>query len=223
MLFVACSGFPIAASRYFTEFSAVEIADTEIGIPGTGSIRRWQREAPPGFLFSVLAPATIGASGFAEAGETDQALKAILSFCKKLEALVVVFRVPEEVALAKPIAARAKKVLASVGPAAPFAVLDAPHWPAAQVEKICESAGAVAAQDPQRLARAPQGKLAYLALPGPAGHRSRYDEDALTQVAEVCRRSEAETTLCVFRNIDMETNAKTLRELVAPPKPAKKR
>ncbi len=71
MLFVACSGFPIAVSRYLAEFRAVEIADTEIGIPGMGSIRRWQREAPEGFAFTVLAPATIGASGFAEGGETD--------------------------------------------------------------------------------------------------------------------------------------------------------
>lgn len=214
MLFVACSGFPIAASRYFAEFSAVEIADTEIGIPGLGSIRRWQREAGEGFVFSVLAPATIGASAFAETGETDQALKAILSFCKKLEASYVVFRVPEEVPLSRPIAGRAKKLLASVGKGTPFPVLDAPHWPASQVEKICESAGAVAAQDPFKLARAPHGKVAYLALPGPAGHRSRYDEETLAQVAEVCRRSEAETTLCIFRNIDMETNAKAVRDLI---------
>jgi uncharacterized protein YecE (DUF72 family) len=215
MLFVACSGFPIAASRYFAEFRAVEIADTEIGIPGMGSIRRWQKEAPDGFVFSVLAPATIGASGFAETGETDQALKAILSFCKKLEASYVVFRVPDEVVLSRPLATRAKKLLSSVGEGPPVAVLDAPHWPAAEVEKICKGAGAVAAQDPLKLARAPKGKVAYLSLPGPAGHRSRYDEDSLAQVADVCRRSEAETTLCVFRNIDMETNAKTVRELVA--------
>jgi uncharacterized protein YecE (DUF72 family) len=217
MLFVACSGFPIAASRYFAEFPAVEIADTEIGIPGMGSIRRWQREAPDGFVFSVLAPAEIGASGFAETGETNQALEAILSFCKKLEASCVVFRVPEEVAFSRPIAARTKKLLASVGKGPLVAVLDAPHWPAAQVDKICDGAGAVAARDPLALAEAPRGKVAYLALPGPAGHRSRYDEEALSQVADVCRRSEAETTLCVFRNIDMETNAKTVRELVGRP------
>jgi uncharacterized protein YecE (DUF72 family) len=215
MLFVACSGFPIAASRYFAEFSAVELADTELGIPGMGSIRRWQREAPEGFRFSALAPAVIGASGFAETGDTDQALKAILSFCKKLEASYVVFRVPEDVALTRPVATRAKALLASVGKGAPTLVLDAPFWPAAQVEKICEGSGAVAAQDPLKLARAPRGALAYLALPGPAGHRSRYDEESLAAVASLCRRSEADTTVCVFRNIDMETNAKTLRELVA--------
>ncbi|HEY8432698.1 MAG TPA: DUF72 domain-containing protein [Sandaracinaceae bacterium] len=214
MLFVACSGFPIAVSRYLAEFRAVEIADSEIGIPGTGTLRRWQREAPEGFVFTALAPAVIGASGFAEGGETDQALKNILSFCKKLEAMAVVFRVPEEVALNRSVAARAKKVLAGVRAAKTWAVLDAPHWNAAQVDKICEASGAVPARDPLTLAEAPKGELAYLALPGPAGYRSRYDEEALTRIADVCRRSTAATTFCVFRNIDMEANSKTLIDLL---------
>src|SRR5688572_5059939 len=114
MLVVACSGFPIAVSRYLSEFPAVEIADSEIGIPGAGSIRRWQKEAPEGFLFTALAPAEIGASGFAQSGEVDHALKAVLSFCKKLDAFAVVFRVPEEVAFARPLATRLKKMLSSL-------------------------------------------------------------------------------------------------------------
>ncbi len=214
MLFVACSGFPIAVSRYLAEFRAVEIADTEIGIPGMGTIRRLQREAPEGFLFTVLAPATIGASAFAETGETDQAVKAILSFCKKLEARALVFRVPEEIPYERAIAARAQKLLESVGSGLPTAVLDAPHWKPAQLAKLCEAAGAVAAQDPLTLARAPKGELAYLTLPGPAGHRSRYDEDTLAKVAAVLGRSQADTTICVLRNIDMEANGKTLVELL---------
>ncbi len=212
MFVVACSGFPIAVSRYLSEFLAVEISDTEIGIPGMGSIRRWQKEAPEGFVFSVLAPAAIGGSGFADTGETDQALKAILSFCKKLNAAVIVFRVPEEVPFGRPVAARAKAILS--GMRTPIPVLDAPHWNASQTAKLCESAGAILAQDPLTLSRAPSGKLAYLTMPGPAGFRSRYDDDALARAADQCRRSTAERTLCVFRNIDMEANAKTLVELV---------
>jgi uncharacterized protein YecE (DUF72 family) len=215
MVVVACSGFPIAVSRYLAEFRAVEIADTEIGIPGMGSIRRWQREAPDGFLFSVLAPAAIGGTGFAQTGEVDQALKAILSFSKKLEAMALVFRVPEEVPFAKPVAMRAKKMLSNLPAGAPAAVVDAPHWPDKELAKLCESADAIAAMDPTKASKAPSGKLAYLALAGPAGYRSRYDEDTLASVADLCRRSTAETTLCVFRNIDREANAKWLLERCA--------
>jgi uncharacterized protein YecE (DUF72 family) len=214
MLFVACSGFPIAVSRYFAELRAVEVSDTEIGIPGMGTIRRWQREAPEGFVFTVLAPAAIGGSGFAETGETAQALKGILSFCKKLEARALVIRVPEEIAHDRAVATRAKKLLESVGPGAPPIVLDAPHWKPAQLAKVCESAGAIPAQDPLSLARAPKGELAYLTRPGPAGHRTRYDEETLASVAAALKRSQAETTICVLRNIDMEANAKTLIELL---------
>lgn len=214
MLVVACSGFPIAVSRYLSEFRAVEIADSEIGIPGTGSIRRWQKEAPEGFLFSALAPAAIGGTGFAQSGEVDQALKAILSFAKKLDAFALVFRVPEEVPFGRPVATRLKKMLTSLPAGAPHAVIEAPHWPRAELAKLCASAGAFAAADPTKLHEAPSGKLAYLALPGPAGHRSRYDEDTLAQVAELCRRSSAEVTMCVLRNIDMEANARSLLERI---------
>lgn len=214
MFVVACSGFPIAVSRYLNEFMAVEISDTEIGIPGTGTIRRWQREAPDGFVFTVLAPAEIGASGFAEGGTTDTAIKNILSFAKKLSALAIVFRVPEEVALKRPIATRAKAVLGGLPKGAPQAVLDAPHWPKAQVAKICEATGAIPARPALELAQAPSGGMAYLTMPGPAGHRSRYDEDALDELAALCKRSTAKTTVVVFRNIDMEANAKRLLSLL---------
>jgi uncharacterized protein YecE (DUF72 family) len=215
MFVVACSGFPIAVSRYLSEFMAVEISDTEIGIPGMGTLRRWQREAPDGFVFTVLAPSEIGTSGFIPGGETDHALKNILSFCKKLDAKALVFRVPEEIAYGRAVAARAKKLLGDLHRGAPQAVLDAPHWSKANVDKVCDGTGAIGAFDPLTLAQAPSGKVAYLALSGPAGHRSRYDEDTLQQIADVCRRSSAETTICVFRNIDMEANAKGLRELLA--------
>lgn len=214
MFVVACSGFPIAVSRYLNEFFAVEISDTEIGIPGMGTIRRWQREAPEGFVFTVLAPAEIGASGFAAGGATDQALKNILSFAKKLSALAIVFRVPEEVALKRPIATQVKAVLGGLPKGAPQAVLDAPFWPRAQVDKLCEATGAIAARPALELARAPDGTMAYLTMPGPAGFRSRYDDDALEEAAGVCRRSTSKTTVVVFRNIDMEANAKRMRALL---------
>ena len=215
MFMVSCSGFPIAVSRYLQEFMAVEVSDTELGIPGTGTLRRWQREAPDGFLFTVLAPAEFGASGFEKSGANDVALKNILSFCKKLDALALVFRVPEEVSLNRTVKAQVTAMLSNLPAAAPQAVLDAPHWKPTHVAKICEATGAVAAADPLTLPEAPgDSPMAYLTLPGPAGHRSRYDEDSIEQVAAVCRRSAAKKTICVFRNIDMEANAKSLIELM---------
>jgi uncharacterized protein YecE (DUF72 family) len=63
MFVVACSGFPVPVSRYWREFDAVEISDTEIAIPGAGTVRRWIREAPDNFLFTVVLPAHQGEQG----------------------------------------------------------------------------------------------------------------------------------------------------------------
>jgi len=212
MLVVACSGFPIAVSRYLSEFRAVEIADTEIGIPGMGSIRRWQREAPEVFRSACsLRPRSRDGLRADRRGRSGAQGDPLL----REEARRDGDRVPGpgRGPFSRPLAARAKKMLTNLPAGAPAAVVDAPHWPERELVKLCESADAVAATDPTKASRAPSGKLAYLALPGPAGHRSRYDEDTLANVADLCRRSTAETTMCVFRNIDMEANAKSLVEL----------
>lgn len=211
---IACSGFPIAVSRYLAEFMAVEVADTELGIPGMGTLRRWQRESPDDFVFTVLAPSCIGESGFAETREAQKAFADIRLFATRLGARAVVFRVPPQVALTRPLAQRVKRMLAGESGAGPQAILDAPHWKPEALSKLCESAGAIAAQDPLVAGAPPSGSLAYLTLPGPAGHRSRYDDEALETIAKLCRASTAAETIVVFRNIDMESNAKTLTELL---------
>ena len=60
ILTIGCAGFPVPATRYFKEFLFVEVQETHVTQPGTGTIRRWRREAPPGFSFAMLAPREIG-------------------------------------------------------------------------------------------------------------------------------------------------------------------
>ena len=57
-------------------------------------------------------------------------------------------------------------------------------------------------------------ELAYLRLPGPAGHRSRYDEASLEKVVAQVKASKAKITVCVFHNVDMHANATRARELL---------
>ena len=77
MITIGCAGFPVPATRYFKEFLFVEVQDTHVTQPGTGTIRRWRREAPPGFAFAMLAPKDIGTEGFREGKVTETALKNI--------------------------------------------------------------------------------------------------------------------------------------------------
>src|ERR1700733_9805351 len=96
ILTIGCAGFPVPATRYFKEFLFVEVQETHVTAPGTGTIRRWRREAPGGFSFSMLAPREIGQEGFREGKVTETALKALLEVGKELEAAVAVFVAPPE-------------------------------------------------------------------------------------------------------------------------------
>jgi uncharacterized protein YecE (DUF72 family) len=217
MRIVACSGFPIAVSRYFADFLAVEVSDTELGIPGTGSLRRWRREAREGFVFTALAPGAIGESGFAGGKTNADLVEAVVTFCGKLESEALVFRVPEEVAYTRTIGSRCKRLFGELAERdlGMHLVLDAPTWSAADRRKAVGGTAALVARDP--LEEGPiidEAEVAYLTLPGPAGHRSRYDEEALGRIAEAVESCEAERIYVVFRNIDMETNARDLTALL---------
>src|SRR4029077_21161449 len=82
------------ATRYFKEFLFVEVQETHVAQPGTGTIRRWRREAPPGFAFALLAPRDIGQEGFRDGKVTETALKTLADVAKELEAQIAVFVAP---------------------------------------------------------------------------------------------------------------------------------
>ena len=95
MISVACSGFPVPVSRYWKDFMAVELADTELGIPGAGTVGRWVRESPEGFAFTVRAPKIIAESGFAKNKENRTAMKELAELVTKLDARAAVFTAPD--------------------------------------------------------------------------------------------------------------------------------
>jgi uncharacterized protein YecE (DUF72 family) len=208
MRFVACSGFPVPVSRYFQEFSAVEIAESELGIPGDGTVRRWIREAPKGYGFSMLAPKTFADANFVPSPELEALGVQLFALAVKLKAKALVFPVPETIKHTKPNKALLQAFVRSLPPKGPAVVLDIPSWKPDQVASI--DARVVAAYDPLKEAAPEPNGVAYLRLPGPAGHRSRYDEASMDKIAEHCAGIAAETVFCVFRNIDMQANAQQL-------------
>jgi uncharacterized protein YecE (DUF72 family) len=211
---VGCAGFPVPVSRYWAELHAVEIAETELGIPGEGTVRRWAREAPAGYGFSLLAPKSIAAGGFAKGKDQAALLDALGDVARKLDAKAIVFA-----ADSKPVRGTKQTLQAFAawlrGMKLPTAVFDLPQWTHKELAASLEGTGAVAAQDPFRAPPHLDGALAYLRLPGPAGHRSRYDEPALEMIAGQLRASTAAITFCTFVNVDCISNAKRVVELLA--------
>jgi uncharacterized protein YecE (DUF72 family) len=214
---VACSGFPVPVSRYWREFEGVEISETELGIPGAGTVRRWMREAPEGFVFTLIAPKDIVTSGFAESEANDKLVKDIGTLCKSMKAQAVVFAAPPEFTAAKLNKSAVKKFVERL-PARgyPKAVLSLPAWKLSEVNAAIDGKkGVLAAYDPlQDDPNNAKAELAYLRLPGPAGHRSRYDETSLERIVAHVKGSKAKLTMCVFHNIDMHANATRSRELL---------
>lgn len=213
MVFVACSGFPVPVSRYWKEFMSVEISDTELGIPGEGTVRRWVRESPEGFAFTALAPGSVAASGFKLDDDLRDLLKRFGAVAKKLNSKAVVFATNEKFKHSKANRAVLRTFLESLPKGLPPVVLDLP-WQPEQTQDVAEDL-AIAAYDPLKESPPPLvNGLAYARLPGPAGHRSRYDEPSVKAIAKHCEESESEEIFCVFRNIDMHVNAAALRVLL---------
>jgi uncharacterized protein YecE (DUF72 family) len=208
MISIACSGFPVPVSRYFQEFKAVEVSDTELGIPGVGTLRRWQREAPPEFVFTVLAPKQLASAEFVLDPNSEQAVDAVAGFAKQLKSAAVVFGASEQYVASRKSRTQLRAFVKHIAERVPHAVLDLPGWSRKDLSAITGSLPLGIAFDP--LVEQPDdlAGLAYLRLPGPSGYRSRYDSAALTRVVEFCEQSRAKHTFVAFRNIDRCDNAK---------------
>ena len=210
MFVVACSGFPVPVSRYWREFAAVEISDTEIAIPGAGTIRRWIREAPEGFVFSVVAPKSVSESGFRRTKENKATCDAVAKLASDLKAKAVVFSADQRFKHGKANRTTLRAFLGFLPPKMPPVVFDLEAWKPSDVVAACGDRPAIAAYDPLKDPPPPRAPMIYIRLAGPAGHRSRYDEVAIAELADHIKGLDPELGICVFRNIDMQTNAHQL-------------
>lgn len=212
MITLGCAGFPVPATRYFKEFLFVEIQETHVGLPGTGTIRRWKREAPKGFSFAMLAPREIGQEGFRVGDVTDMAIKNLVGVGKDVGSRLAVFVAPADFSASRTNKAAVKEFLKSVQKKFDRIVWEAPQsWDPDVAQSLAEDAGAVSARDPLTHGLS-SSKVAYYRLPGPAGHKSRYEDPAIEKLAELAEAAEHDDATYVFTNVDMFADAKRLKK-----------
>jgi uncharacterized protein YecE (DUF72 family) len=215
MITIGCAGFPVPATRYFKEFFFVEIQDTHFAVPGIGSLRRWRREAPADFRFAMLAPREIAQENFREGAVTEASVRNLLEVNGELKAEIAVFLSPPELASNKANKAAVKDFLKGVVAKFPRVVWEAPPtWKPQDAESIAVDAGATVARDPL-LHGTTSAAWAYYRLPGPAGHKSRYEDPAIERLAGIAAASSNEEALYVFSNVDMFADAKRLKKALA--------
>jgi uncharacterized protein YecE (DUF72 family) len=211
MVTIGCAGFPVPATRYFKEILFVEVQETHVALPGTGTIRRWRREAPPGFQFAVLAPREIGQEGFREGKVIEKAMKALVEVGKELAADMAVFVSPAELSASRTNKTAVREFLTSVKKKFKHVVWEPPaEWDADEAHTLAADAGATAARDPLAHGTT-SAAFAYYRLPGPAGHKSRYEDPAIDKLAELASASTNKEATYVFTNVDMFADAKRLK------------
>jgi uncharacterized protein YecE (DUF72 family) len=211
MVTIGCAGFPVPATRYFKEFAFVEVQETHLSPPGGGTLRRWRREAPEGFGFSLLAPREIGQEGFREGKVTESALRALSGVARELEAHTVVFTAPPEFGASRGNKAALRDFLAGAAKKFKHVVWDPPaEWNADEAHQLLAESGAIAARDPLQHGLT-DAMIGYYRLPGPAGHKSRYEDPAIERLADMVRAAKNEHATYVFTNVDMFADAKRLR------------
>jgi uncharacterized protein YecE (DUF72 family) len=212
MITIGCAGFPVPATRYFKEFLFVEVQDTHVAQPGTGTIRRWRREAPSGFAFSLLAPRDIGQEGFREGKILDAALRNLGEVSKDLDAQIAVFSAPPEFTASRANRGAVKEFLGAVKRKFKRVVWEPPPaWDADEAQAVAAEGGGTAARDPLASGTT-EASFAYYRLPGPAGHKSRYEDPAIEKLAELAAAAKNEHAIYVFTNVDMFADAKRLKK-----------
>ncbi len=212
MITIGCAGFPVPATRYFKEFLFVEVQETHVTLPGTGTIRRWRREAPEGFVFAMLAPRDIGQEGFRDGMVTETALKNLVEVGKELDASIAVFVAPPEFAANRTNKAAVKEFLTGVKKKFAHIVWEPPPaWDPEEAAALAAEAGAVASRDPLQHGTT-KAAYAYYRLPGPAGHKSRYEDPAIEKLAELAKNAKNKDATYVFTNVDMFADAKRLKK-----------
>ena len=212
MITVGCAGFPVPATRYFREFAFVEVQETHIGTPGPGTIRRWRREAPEGFSFALLGPREVGQEGFRDGKVVETAIKMMMGVAKELEATTAVFIAPPEFGPTRPNRAAVQEFLTGLRRRFERVIFEpAPGWDPDEADDLAAEAGALSVRDPlgQGLSKKP---VAYYRLPGPAGHKSRYEDPAIERLADIAKSAPHKDATYVFTNVDMFADAKRFKK-----------
>lgn len=212
MITVGCAGFPVPATRYFKEFSFVEVQETHLSLPGRGTIRRWRREAPEGFRFALLGPRNVGQEGFRVGKVTQTALESIEGVAEALDARGAVFVAPPEFGSNRTNKSVLKEFLADVRKRFDRVVFEpCEGWNLDECDKLAESVDAVVARDPlvQGLSKR---NVAYYRLHGPAGHKSRYEDPAIERLGDIAAEAAHDDATYVFTNVDMFADAKRFKK-----------
>jgi uncharacterized protein YecE (DUF72 family) len=216
MRWIGCSGFAVPPTKYFREFTGIELAETAVGVPGPALVRRWKREAPAGFSFTALAPRAWCAADLTEGPESAAAWASFIPVARELGVTLAVLTSPD-LPFDKRVGAVARASLTRLAADASLSLVwDPPaQWSLAEAESVVERIPVTLTRDPSRHPAVSRGALAYYRLPGPAGHKSRYEHAGVDATLRCLRETRADRVICVFAHADMYADARRIQSELA--------
>jgi uncharacterized protein YecE (DUF72 family) len=214
MMVVGCAGFAVPATRYFKEYFFVEVQETHLAIPGAGTLRRWRREAPQDFAFALLGPREITQEGFRGGKVIETALEKLGEVAQELDARTAIFLSPPDFPQTRANRTALRDFLKDVRKKFDRVVFEAgPAWKPDDADELAEDTDTLAARDPLQHGLSKRSN-AYYRLPGPAGHKSRYEDPAIERLADVAKTDLKQQATYVFTNVDMFADAKRFKRAV---------
>ncbi|MDO8490831.1 MAG: DUF72 domain-containing protein [Dehalococcoidia bacterium] len=230
---VGCCGFAGGRGAYFSRFKLVEIQQTFYQPPSVETARRWRREAPPDFEFTVkawqlithpaqspsyartrvdISPQEAEQYGFFRpTPQVKEAWQRTREIAKALRARVVVFQSPAQFGEAQANIDNLRGFFK--GLEREFIMVWEPRggWQQATVRRLCRELDLVHCADPfsgEQL----WGKPAYFRLHGHPHYRRHYSDEELRWLKDLIGERRA---YVLFNNITMYEDALKFGQLLA--------
>jgi len=216
MIKVGCCGYPVSAKKYYEAFSLVELNRTFYEYPRLQTVRKWRKEAPEGFEFTVKAHQDLSHRYKLKPKLAREAFERMKEICRTLNAQILLV---QTAASFKPDSlGEAERFFREISRDDLTLVWETrgPLWgetdTASQLAEVLEKLNVPHVADPFRTMPVYVGKVAYFRLHGP-GERMyyyQYMNEELRKLYDIVKPYDTadRNVYLLFNNLSMYEDAR---------------
>ncbi|MEM2583024.1 MAG: DUF72 domain-containing protein [Candidatus Thermoplasmatota archaeon] len=229
MIKVGCCGFPCKKEEYFKKFEIVELQKTFYSLPDIETARKWRKEKPAHFEYTMKAwqlithlpssptyqKAKLKLEGknygfFKPSNEVFDAWEKCNEFAKELDAKIVVFQCPPNFHESDENLKNIEHFFSSIEKKFIYAIELRGKWSKEKIFEICKNFNLIHCVDPFK-SESFYGEIKYYRLHGITGYNYDYSMEELKNLFEICK---GKNVYCLFNNTKMLKNAAEFKEMI---------